>query len=71
MIAEARKLGLDGWVRKRANGNVEALVSGDDGAVQALIGACMRGPDGSRVTSVDLEKAEAPEEKGFHRRSSI
>jgi len=71
VIAEARKLGIDGWVRNRANGVVEALVSGEEGAVNKLIEACMRGPSGSRVTSVNLEKAEPPEEKGFHRRSTV
>jgi acylphosphatase len=71
IIEEARKLGVDGWVRNRSDGSVEALVSGETKIVEALIAACMRGPDGSRIKHVDMEPAEAPPEKGFNRRPSI
>ena len=70
-IEQAMKHGLDGWVRNRANGDVEMLIHGEENAVNAFITACTRGPDGSQVRSIDLEKAEPPEEKGFHRRPSI
>ena len=70
-IEEARKHGIDGWVRNRANGDVEMLVHGEENAVNAFITACTRGPDGSRVKSIDLEKAEPPEDKGFNRRPSL
>jgi len=71
VIAEASKLGLDGWVRNRGDGTVEVLCSGETKAVEALVGACMRGPAGSRVANVELHKAEPPEEKGFRRRPSV
>ncbi|HSM94610.1 MAG TPA: acylphosphatase [Rhizomicrobium sp.] len=70
-IDQARKHGIDGWVRNRANGDVEMLVHGEENAVNAFITACTRGPEGSRVASIDLEKAEPPAEKGFHRRPSL
>jgi acylphosphatase len=70
-ITEARKLGLDGWIRNRSNGNVEILISGENGAVETFVAACARGPEGSQVKSVDLEKAEPPAEKGFNRRPSL
>jgi acylphosphatase len=70
-IEEARKHGLDGWVRNRSNGDVEMLIHGEESAVNAFITACTHGPEGSRVKSIDLEKAEPPEEKGFHRRPSL
>lgn len=70
-ITHARKHGIDGWVRNRSNGDVEMLVHGEENAVNAFITDCTRGPDGSRVTSIDLEKAEPPDEKGFHRRPSL
>jgi hypothetical protein len=31
----------------------------------------MRGPPGSRVTNVELHRAEPPEVKGFNRRPSL
>jgi len=71
VIAEARKLKLDGWIRNRADGTVEVLVSGGTKDVEAIVAACMRGPAGSRVNNVELHKAEPPEEKGFQRRPSL
>jgi acylphosphatase len=37
MVQEATRLGLHGWVRNRPDGSVEALVSGDEDAVEALL----------------------------------
>lgn len=71
VISEAARLGVDGWIRNRSDGTVEALVSGPNAAVETLIGLCMKGPTGSRVGNVELHKAEPPAEKGFHRRPSI
>src|ERR1700742_2244738 len=45
VIAEAQRLGLDGWIRNRADGTVEALVSGPTKIVEIVVAACMRGPD--------------------------
>ena len=70
-LEHAKKHGLDGWVRNRSNGDVEMLVHGEENEVNAFITECTRGPEGSRVASIDLEKAEPPEEKGFHRRPSL
>jgi len=70
-IQEATRLGLDGWIRNRTDGTVEVLISGDTKAVEAFVGACMRGPEGSRVKNVELHNAEAPSEKGFRRRPSL
>jgi acylphosphatase len=71
LIAEASQLGLDGWVRNRANGDVEVLVSGENGAVEHFIATCARGPAGSQVKGISMEKAEPPSQKGFGRRPSI
>jgi acylphosphatase len=70
-IEEAKKLGLDGWVRNRSDGTVEALVSGANAAVELFIAAAMRGPDGSKIKNVELHNAEPPGEKGFSRRPSV
>jgi acylphosphatase len=71
IIEEARKLGVDGWVRNRSDGSVEALVSGETKAVEALIALCAKGPEGSRIKHIDMENVETPDEKGFNRRPSI
>ena len=70
-INEANRLGLDGWIRNRSDGTVEALISGDTKKVEQFIMACAKGPPGSRINNFELHKAEPPAEKGFHRRSSL
>jgi acylphosphatase len=68
MAAEANK--LDGWVRNRSDGTVEALVSGPTKAVEAFVSAATRGPQGARVTAVKLDNSEPPAQKGFHQRET-
>ena len=71
VISEAARLGVDGWIRNRSDGTVEALVSGPNAAVETLIGLCMKGPPGSRISNVEMHKAGAPAEKCFRRVASI
>lgn len=54
-VVEARRLGLAGWVRNRRDGSVEALVSGDPIAVDALTQWAQQGPPGARVDHVAQE----------------
>jgi acylphosphatase len=70
-ITQATERNLNGWVRNRTDGTVEVLISGPTKPVEAFIGACMRGPEGSRVANVEMAVAEPPTEKGFKRRSSL
>ena len=55
---EALRLGLDGWVRNRRDGTVEAVFSGVDDVVAAMIDACRRGPSAARVEAVDAEEGD-------------
>jgi len=52
MQREAIRLGLVGWVRNRREGTVEAVVSGQESAVQAIVAWAHRGPPSARVESV-------------------
>ena len=45
--------GLDGWVRNRRDGSVEAVFAGPQTRVMAMIEACEKGPRGARVDTVD------------------
>jgi acylphosphatase len=45
--------GLQGWVRNRRDGSVEALFAGPADAVAAMVAACRHGPRGSLVEAVD------------------
>jgi acylphosphatase len=55
---EARRHGLAGWVRNRADGRVEAWFEGDAQAVEKLVTWCREGPRHAEVTGVDVEEAE-------------
>ena len=53
--------GLQGWVRNRRDGSVEALFAGLQDAVAGMIEACKPGPRGSRVDSIDQRDGTADE----------
>jgi acylphosphatase len=44
--------GLEGWVRNRQDGSVEAVFAGPAQDVAEMIAACRRGPPASRVDAV-------------------
>ena len=50
----ANALGLSGWVRNTARGDVEAVFSGPAGAVAAMLAVCEDGPRGARVDRVEV-----------------
>jgi acylphosphatase len=58
---EALRLRVSGWVRNRADGSVEALLQGDEAAVDRLVGWAHRGPALARVETVE----EHPVAAGF------
>jgi acylphosphatase len=57
----ALECGLNGWVRNRRDGTVEALFAGAPEAVAAMIEHCRRGPPGARVDAVDQREAGSEE----------
>ena len=62
---EARRRGVDGWVRNCPDGAVEAVFEGLPESVAALVAFVRRGPPAARVEHVELG-AEAPVgEQGF------
>jgi len=63
--AEATALGLDGWVRNRRVGTVEALFAGDDARIAAMLALCRSGPPMARVEGIDEENWAKPVEPGF------
>jgi acylphosphatase len=58
---EAETRGLNGWVRNRADGSVEAVMAGESDVVDAMLDACSRGPRGARVENVAIEAASESE----------
>jgi acylphosphatase len=62
--------GLEGWVRNRRDGSVEAVFAGPEGVVRTMIETCRRGPPGSRVDAIDQREAGA-EDLALRRRGEL
>jgi acylphosphatase len=50
----AFRLGVNGWVKNRRDGRVEALFEGDRERVDQIIRWCRSGPSEARVTGVHV-----------------
>ena len=48
--------GLQGWVRNRRDGAVEAVFAGPAAAVTAMVEACRRGPPGAHVDAIEEDR---------------
>lgn len=55
----AQERAIDGWVRNREDGSVEAVFAGASGAVDGVLDACRKGPSGARIDGIDLREEEA------------
>ena len=68
---EARMMEIDGWVRNRRDGTVEALVWGETSAIDGLLARIEEGPRYGRVDRVDVtvETGEDDRPSGFNIRS--
>ena len=63
---EARRLGVDGWVRNLGDGTVEAVFEGPPAAVEAMLGFCRRGSERARVDRQDVDREQPLERlRGF------
>ena len=60
MTEQAKKLGLDGWVRNRTHGTVEAVFSGVDTEVDAMLLTCESGPPLAKVENVSATPCDPP-----------
>jgi acylphosphatase len=57
---------IAGWVRNRRDGSVEAMFSGEEDDVAAMIAQCRRGPPGAWVEAIDQREA-TPDEIALRR----
>ena len=54
---QALASGLDGWVRNRRDGSVEAVFAGRPHVVAEMVALCRHGPPAARVEAVIKESA--------------
>ena len=55
---QARLSKLEGWVRNRRDGSVEALFAGSPMVVAEMVALCRHGPPSARVESVTRETSD-------------
>ena len=46
---------IDGWVKNKISGEVEALLIGNEVKIDNLIKLCKRGPPSSKVTKIEVQ----------------
>lgn len=63
---QAERFGLCGYARNLADGRVEVLAVGAEGAISAIERWLWQGPLQARVEDVVRESAEAEVTQGFH-----
>lgn len=62
---EATARGLDGWVRNRRDGGLEAVISGEADTVEEMVATCRTGPPHARVAMVKVLSETEPVAPGF------
>ena len=71
-VERATALGVDGWVRNRADGSVEAVVAGPSEMIEAIVAKAREGSPASRVAGVTVtDDASAETLDGFVKRATI
>jgi acylphosphatase len=70
-VEQATELGLDGWVRNRHDGSVEAVAAGPVAKVEQLIARCHQGPPAARVEAVIVEETPGIVAAGFVQKPTI
>jgi acylphosphatase len=61
VATEAARRGLNGWVRNRRDGAVEALIAGSETTIAAMTDAVRRGPEAAEIDQLVAEKADEKE----------
>ena len=46
---------INGWVKNKISGEVEALLIGNDSKINKLIKLCKKGPTSSKVTNIEVQ----------------
>lgn len=70
-VQQAQSIGIQGWVRNRVDGSVEAVFCGSNNNVNEMIKRCRKGPPLARVDSIDVAEADHQGFDGFEKRPTI
>lgn len=61
----AREAGVDGWVKNRDDGRVEAVFEGEEDGVEEMVEWCHSGSSAAEVEDVETEYDDPEDESGF------
>ena len=61
----ADQLGLTGWVKNSASGDVESVANGPEEKLAKFVEWCKKGPPGASVINVSVKKLEDAQFKDF------
>jgi acylphosphatase len=61
----AEAAGVAGWARNTWEGTVEAVLEGEEDAVERLVVFAREGPEGARVERVEVSEEEPEGLRGF------
>lgn len=67
----ASELGLSGWVRNRANGDVGTVVEGHADAIERFLIAALDDPPAARVEGIDIHGLPVENHAGFKQHITI
>lgn len=67
----AESLSLNGWVRNRLDGSVEALVNGPADKVDELIKRCWDGPSAAQVDNITAIDSPKTVDAGFVQEKTV
>lgn len=70
-VEQAKALGIDGWVRNRADGSVEVRAAAPSEQMARFIARLHDGPPAARVDQVSDEDAAAEPFDGFTQRATV
>lgn len=56
---------VTGWVKKLSDGRIEAVLEGPRDEVYRVVGLCRAGPNGARVSGVQVDREPPRNEKTF------
>lgn len=66
VVNKARELELNGWVKNKADGDVQVMAQGEESDIDTLNDYLKAGPSSARVQNVSKYKIEKPDDfSGF------
>lgn len=70
-VKTALSLKLNGWVRNRTDGTVEALIVGNVEAVDTMMKQCWIGPSRAKVDNIEITNAMGIVKDGFEQKPTV